>query len=170
MVLRHAACLLVASAWLPALALAEEPATILSVSGDPARAYDEPRPQLDLAPKLSDGVAGLAPGQDLGGTPVPMRARLAAADLDSYRNTQEYRQLISHYAPKKPLGTGKQLGGLKSAAIRAAALLVKKAVVDRLREDVEERIEAGTLPPVADTALEAAHAASSIAIVATDVK
>jgi hypothetical protein len=153
---------------LPGLALAQ-PGNSLTVTVDP-RSFDSPAPRLDLHPVLHDEVAGLAPGQDLGGTPVPLASRIAAVDLDSYRNSQAYQQNLEHYYPRKKVGGGKQLGGLAGAAIRAAVLIAKDQVTDRLEDAVAERIESGDLPQGTDLAVDALSKAATIATGVIDMK
>ncbi|MEI9984057.1 MAG: hypothetical protein WDN69_13120 [Aliidongia sp.] len=141
-----------------------------SPSRSTPRAFDPPAARLDLNPALPEAVAGLARAQDLGGTPVPISARVAAADLDSYHNSQAYQQALSHYYPKRPVGNGKQFRGLAGAAVKALALLAKDRVEDRIRDDIAERIDAGELPAAITGAFDAAGKAASLAVVATGIK
>ena len=168
MVLRSSLCLLSLLALLPSLAAAQ-PGNTLTVAVDP-RSFDAPAPRLDLHPVLHDAVAGLAPGQDLGGTPVPLAKRIAAVDLDSYRDSQAYQQTLSHYYPRKKIGGGKQLGGLAGAAIRAAVIAAKDEVTERLDDVVLERIESGDLPQGTDLAVDAVSKAATIATGIIDMK
>jgi hypothetical protein len=168
MVLRSSLSLLSLLAVLPGLALAQ-PGNSVTVTVDP-RSFDTPAPRLDLHPVLHDEVAGLAPGQDLGGTPVPLASRIAAVDLDSYRNSQAYQQTLEHYYPRKKIGNGKQLRGLAGAAIRAAVLIAKEQVKDRLDDAVEQRIESGDLPQGTDLAVDALSKAATIATGVIDMK
>jgi len=166
--MRFSLCLLSLVAILPGLAAAQ-PGGALSVTVDP-RSFDTPAPSLNLHPVLHDDVAGLAPGQDLGGTPVPLASRIAAVDLDSYRNSQAYQQAMSHYYPKKPVHTGKQLGGLAGAAVKALVLTAKDKIKERLDDAVLDRIDAGDLPEGTDTAIDAAGKVASTAIALAGTK
>ena len=168
MVLRSSLSLLSFLAIIPGLALAQ-PGNSLTVTVDP-RSFDMPAPKLDLHPVLHDEVAGLAPGQDLGGTPVPVASRIAAVDLDTYRNSQAYQQTLEHYYPRKKVGGGKQMGGLAGAVIRAAVLVAKEQVKDRLEDAVQERIESGDLPQGSDLAVDALSKAATIATGVVDMR
>jgi hypothetical protein len=164
--LRSSLCLL--SLVLPSLALAQ-PGNTLSVTVDP-KSFDAPAPSLNLQPALHDEVAGLAPGQDLGGTAVPVRSRIAAADLDAYRNSQDYQQTLSHYYPRQKTSNSKQLRGLAGAVIRAAVVAVKDEVKDRIDDVVAEKIEAGELPQGTDLAVDALSKAATVATAVVDMR
>ena len=168
MTLRSSFLVLSLVALLPSLALAQ-PGNSLTVTVNP-QSFDTPAPKLDLHPVLHDEVAGLAPGQDLGGTPVPLASRIAAVDLDSYRNSQAYQQTLEHYYPRKKIGGGKQMGGLAGAVIRAAVLVAKEQVKDRLEDAVQERIDSGDLPQGSDLAVDALSKAATIATGVIDMK
>ncbi len=152
----------------PGLALAQ-PGNSLSVTVDP-RSFDVPAPSLNLHPVLQDEVAGLAPGQDLGGTPVPLASRIAAVDLDSYRNSQAYQQTLEHYYPRKKLAGSKQIRGLASAAVRALIVVAKDEMTQRLDDAVAERIETGDLPQGTDLAIGAVSKAATAASMLVDTK
>ena len=167
--MRSSLCLSCLLALLPGLALAQ-PDGALIVAVDP-HGFDAPKPSLELHPMLHDEVAGLAPGQDLGGTPVPLPARIAAVDLDSYRNSQAYQQTLSHYFPKKPVrGAGKQLAGLGGAVVRALVKVGEEKIKERLEDEAMDKIESDELPPGSDLAVDAVSKVAKIATVATDMK
>ena len=107
------------------------------------------------------------PGQDLRGTAPLQTVRLSAADLDSYENSNDYKQLLSQYVPKKPIRPGKQLGGLGAAAAKAVVRLGIKMVKDRLADEVNERIDEGVFPPAVALGVQAA---GEVADVATALK
>jgi hypothetical protein len=133
------------------------------------RGFDQPKPSLTLNPPQRDAVAGLAPGQDLIGK-APLNLQLSAADLDSYVNSQEYRQKLSQYFPRRPLGSGKEAAGLGIAGAAALALKAEDALADRMQEDIKDRIEAGDLPPMAGYGLDVARLAASVAIATAAVR
>ena len=152
----------------PGLAMAQ-PGNSLAVAVDP-RSFDTPSPSLNLHPVLHDEVAGLAPGQDLGGTPVPLAKRIAAVDLDSYRDSQAYQQALEHYYPRKKLAGSKQIRGLAGAVVRALIVVAKDEVKQRLDDAVDDRIEAGDLPQGTDLAVDAVSKAATVASVLVDAK
>jgi hypothetical protein len=154
---------------LSAAAQAEQPG-FATVTTDPTRGFDAAEPGLRLDASTSDARAGLAPGQDLRGTAPALSLSLPSAELDSYTNSKDYEQLLSHYAPKKPLTNGKQLGGLRQALVKAAILTVKDKIIEPLKEELADRIEAGEVSPAAGLALDAADAAAKVKTVLTDLK
>lgn len=133
------------------------------------RGFDQPKPTLMLNPSQRDVVSGLAPGQDLTGK-APLNLQLSAADLDSYVNSQEYRQKLTQYFPRRPLGSGKEAAGLGIAGAAALTLKAEDALADRLQEDIKDRIDAGDLPPMAGYGLDVARLAASVAIATAAVR
>jgi len=127
----------------------------IAVPGNPTRGFDAPAPLLTLDLSGRAAVAGLAPGQDLRGSAAPTELRLSAADTDSYLNSKDYQQILSHYFPKKSPSAGQQFSGLGKAAVTALVREAKHEVVDSLKQEVDDRIDAGALPPVTALGLEA---------------
>ena len=62
------------------------------------------------------------------------------------------------------------MGGLAGAVIRAAVLVAKEQVKDRLEDAVQERIDSGDLPQGSDLAVDALSKAATIATGVIDMK
>jgi hypothetical protein len=164
---------LVRFALLPALAALGLAATGAGAQqaapGTPARGFDAPKQALTLSLPNRGAVAGLAPGQDLVGT-APLDLALSPVDLDRVAGASAYRQALTQYFPRHPLGTGKNLAGLGLAGATALTLKAEDALADRLQDEIKDRIEAGDLPEAAGYGLGIARAAASAAIALAAVR
>ena len=139
-----------------------ETATAPAVVTNAASGFDQPAPALKLDMTDAAALDRPLPGQDLRGTAPLQTVRLSAADLDSYENSNDYKQLLSQYAPKKPIRPGKQLGGLGAAAAKAVVRLGIKMVKDRLADEVDERIDEGVFPPAVALGVQVADVATAL--------
>ena len=142
---------------------ATAPSVVVTTIPNAASGFDQPAQALKLDMTDAAALDRPSPGQDLRGTAPLQTVRLSAADLDSYENSNDYKQLLAHYAPKKPLRAGKQLGGLGAAAATALVRLGIKMVKDRVADEVDERIDEGVFPPALALGVRALGDAADVA-------